>query len=102
MQTLSLNRLLHEIRLGNHRRDRQADRDGHTTQLHHVPREALVATAHVARVEVGIRAHGREVEREDGRFGQHGDADVGGLAPDTVQLVPGRVSRDAGGEEGGE
>ena len=100
MQTLGLDYLLHEIRLRHHRRDGQAHRHGHAAQCHRVAREAIVASAHVARVEVGIRPHGREVERVDAGVGQHAGADAGRLAPDTVQVVPGRVAGRARGEEG--
>ena len=84
MQTLGLNRILHEIRLRNHRRNSQTHRHSYTTQRNRVARESFVPTAHVARIEVGIRPHGREVKRVDAGLGQHEDADAGRLAPDAV------------------
>lgn len=99
MQTLGLNRLLHEIRLRHNRRDGKPHRNGHTAQRLRVLREVLVPAAHVARIEVRIRPHGREVERVDARLREHQDADASRLVPDAVEVVPGRVARGAVREE---
>ena len=99
MQTFRLNGVLHEVRLGDNGRDGQADGDGHAAERLRVLREVLVAAAHVARVEVGARARGREVEGVDAGLGEHEDTDAGRLAPDAVQVVPGRVPRGAVREE---
>ena len=100
VQTLGLNGILHEIRLRDNRRDGQTDRNRHTTQRLRVLRELLVATAHVARIEIRVWSHGREVKRVDAGLGEHQDADAGRLPPDAVQVVPGRVTGRAVREEG--
>ena len=102
MQTLRLNCFLHEIRLRDYWRDRQAHRHGHAAQRRWITREAIVLTVHVARVEVRVRPHGREVKRVDTGLGQHEDTNTGCLAPDAVQIVPGRVPGRAGAEDGAE
>ena len=102
VQALGLDGILHEVRLGDNGRDGQPDRHGHAAERLRVLREVLVAVAHVARVEVRVGPHGREVERVDAGFRQHEDADAGRLAPDAVEVVPGRVPRRAVRKEGAE
>ena len=100
VQTLGLNGFLHEVRLGDNGRDGQTDRNRHTAQCLRVLRELLVPAAHVAGIEVRVWPHRREIERVDAGLGEHEDADAGRLAPDTVQVVPGRVTGRAVREEG--
>ncbi len=100
MQTFRLNGILHEVRLGDNGRDGQAHRDGHAAQSLGILREALVAAAHVAGVEVRVRAHGREVQRVDARLGEHQDADTRRLLPDAIEVVPGWIAGGAVREEG--
>lgn len=99
MQTLRLDRILHEIRLGNNRRDSQTHRNSHTAQRLRIVREILVPTTHVARVEVRTGSLGREIQRVDARLREHQNPDADRLSPDAVQVVPGRVARGAVGEE---
>lgn len=84
VQTLGLNGILHEIRLRDNRRDGQTDRHRHATKRLRVLRELLVATAHVAGIEIRVCSHGREVKRVDAGLGEHQDADAGRLPPDAV------------------
>ncbi len=100
MQTFGLNGILHEVCLGDNGRDGQAHRDGHAAQSLGILREALVAAAHVAGVEVRVRAHGREVQRVDAGLGEHQDADARRLLPDAIEVVPGRIAGGAVREEG--
>ena len=100
MQTLRLNGILHEVRFRDDGRDSKADRDSHTTKGLRVLREFLVAAAHVARIKVRIRAHGREVQRVDAGLRQHQDADASGFSPDTIQIVPGWIVRGTRSEQG--
>ena len=104
MQTLGLDRLLHKIRLGHNGRDGQPHRHRHAAQRLRILRrpEPFVPVAHVARVEVGIRSRGREIEGVDAGFGEHEEADPGRFVPDAVQVRPGRVPRRAVREERGE
>lgn len=99
MQALCLNSILHEIRLRHNGRDGQTHRNSHTTQRSRILREILVATAHAARIEVRIRAHGREVEAVDARLREHEDADASGFFPYSVEVVPGGIVGGAVGEE---
>lgn len=99
MQTLGLNRILHEVRLGDDGRDGKADRDSHAAKRLRVLREVFVAVAHVAWIEIGIGTHGRKVERVDTGLREHEDADASCLAPDTIQVIPSWITRGAMSEE---
>lgn len=102
MQALSLNRILHEVCLRDNRRDGQSDRNSHAAERAGILRKVLVNAAHVAGVEVRVGPHGREVECVDAWLGEHEDADAGRLAPDEVQVLPGRVAGSAWRQERGE
>lgn len=100
VQTFRLDCVFHEVRLGDDGRDGKADRDSHAAEGLRILREILVAVAHVARVEVRVWAHGREVQRVDARLREHQDADASGLSPDPIQIVPSCIARGAVSEEG--
>lgn len=100
MQTLRLNRVLHEVCLRDNGRDGKADRDSHAAKGLRILREILVATAHVAWIEIRVWAHGGEVQRIDAWFRQHQDADASRFPPDTIEIVPSWVARGAMSEEG--
>ena len=100
VQALGLNGILHEIRLGDNGCDGQAHGDSHTAQSLRVLCKVFVTAAHVAWIEVGVGAHGREVQRVDARLGEHQDADTGSLTPDAVEIVPSGIARGAVREEG--
>ena len=91
MQTLGLNGIFHKVRLRDDRRDSQTDRHSHAPQCLRLLWERIVTIAHVARIEVRVWTHGGEIERVDAGLGQHEDTDAGGLSPDAIEIVPGRI-----------